>query len=189
MKMGYCFKHITSDEANRFVNQFHRHNKKTNQSQLCIGLLFDDELIGVVICGRPVSITLDDGNTIEILRVCVKLEHKNANSKIYGRVRRICQLLGYSKIITYTLQKESQSSLLAIGAVKECLCKPSTWDRPNINRRRTEQAIYKEPKIRWSIPCESLPTGFVEKERERLTAFMQKKGIDAAPCGMYERPG
>ena len=28
-----------------------------------------------------------------------------------------------------------------------------------------------------------------KKERERLTAFMQGNGTDAAPCGMYERPG
>jgi hypothetical protein len=151
------FKQITSDEANRFVNQFHRHNRKTNQSKFCLGLFSDEgELIGCAICGRPVSITLDDGDTIEILRVCVKEEFKNSNSKIYARVRRICQLFGYKKIITYTLEKEAQSSLLAIRAIPEEHCKPSTWNRPNIGRRRNEQPVYKEPKIRWSIPCEEL---------------------------------
>lgn len=140
---------ITIRDANVFVTNFHRHNKKVTGAKFAIGLTEDCELIGVAIAGRPVARLLDNGKTIEILRVCVKEGYKNANSKLYGRVKRICQLMGYEKIITYTLQKESNASLKAIRAKPVSEVKPGDWDR--LNRRRKGQEIYSEEKIRWEL--------------------------------------
>ena len=136
------------EEANRFVAMFHRHNKKVKLGgKFAIGLMYKGELIGVAIAGIPRARMLNDGKTIEILRVCVKDGYKNANSILYGRMKRICQLMGYKRIVTYTLKKESGSSLRASGfkPVKEV--KPQVWDRPS--RRRKFQKVYLEPKIRW----------------------------------------
>lgn len=140
---------ITIRAANVFVTNFHRHNKKVTGAKFAIGLTEDCELIGVAIAGRPVARLLDNGKTIEILRVCVKEEYKNANSKLYGRTKRICQLMGYEKIITYTLQTESHASLKAIRAKPVSEVKPRDWDR--LNRRRNSQEIYSEAKIRWEL--------------------------------------
>ena len=68
----------------------------------------------VAIVGRPLSRHLDDGKTLEILRCCTDGTH-NACSILYGRAARIAKLMGYERIITYILESESGSSLLASG--------------------------------------------------------------------------
>ena len=140
---------ITLRDANVFVTNFHRHNKKVTGAKFAIGLTEDCELIGVAIAGRPVARLLDNGKTIEILRVCVKGGFKNANSKLYARMKRICQLMGYEKIITYTLKSENGSSLKAIGAKPVSETRPGEWNWAG--RRRTSQTIYSETKLRWEL--------------------------------------
>ena len=139
---------LSLEEANRFVTMFHRHNKKVKLGgKFAIGLVYKGELIGVAIAGIPRARMLNDGRTIEILRVCVKNGYKNANSMLYGRMIRICQLMGYKKIITYTLKKESGSSLRACGFIPKEASRPHKWDTPS--RRRKFQKVYLKPKIRW----------------------------------------
>ena len=145
----YTFIPLELKEANQFVDTYHRHNKHTQGHRFSIGLQKNGELIGVAIIGRPVARMLQQKGTLEILRVCVKEGNKNANSIIYSRVRKIAQLLGYKKIITYTLKTESQSSLKAIGAQVVAETQPQSWDRKN--RHREEQEIYKQPKLRWEL--------------------------------------
>ena len=45
---------IALREANEFVRNFHRHNKPTQGGKFAIGAVYDDELVGVAIVGRPV---------------------------------------------------------------------------------------------------------------------------------------
>lgn len=136
-------------EANEFVAKFHRHSIPTSGCKFAIGLEEDNRLIGVAICGRPVARLLDNGKTLEILRVCTD-GTRNANSYLYDKCRKIATLMGYEKVITYTLQNESGSSLKALRAIAEIKTAPQSWDRPN--RKRREQKVYSQPKIRWSIP-------------------------------------
>ena len=77
--------------------------------------------------------------------MCVGEGYPNACSKLYARCQRIAHLMGFQKVITYTLAKESQSSLKAIGAVPISRIKPQTWNRKN--RPRTDQKVYKEEKM------------------------------------------
>lgn len=140
---------ISLKDANEFVLINHRHNKPTQGHKWSLGLLNDcGLLIGVGIVGRPVSRILDDGFTLEILRVCTNGE-RNSNSFLYGRIVKIARLMGYKKIITYTLEKETGASLRAVGARPEKASKPSSWGRKN--RPRKEQSIYYEQKIRWEL--------------------------------------
>ena len=141
---------INLKDANNFVDMFHRHNKHCRGCKFCLGLSHNNELVGVAIVGRPVSRNLDNGKTLEILRVCVKdTSPKGANSKLYARCRKIGQSMGYKKIITYTLKSESQSSLRAVSARIDGFVKPDSWNRKN--RNRIEQPVYKQEKIRWLI--------------------------------------
>ena len=143
-------KPITLKDANSFVDMFHRHNKHCRGCKFCLALYNDSELVGVAICGRPVARNLDNGLTLEILRVCVKdTAPKGANSKLYARCRKIGQSMGYKKIITYTLKSESQSSLRAVSARVDGEVKSGEWNRPN--RKRTSQSVYKQEKIRWIL--------------------------------------
>lgn len=136
-------------EANQYVAKFHRHSIPTSGCKFAIGLTEKDDLIGVAICGRPIARLLDDGKTLEVLRVCTD-GTKNSNSFLYDKCRKIAGLMGYSKVITYTLQSESGSSLKALRAVPVSRIAPQTWDRPN--RKRKDQSVYSQPKIRWEIP-------------------------------------
>lgn len=141
---------MTLKKANAFVDRYHRHNKHCRGCKFCLGLMHDNELVGVAVCGRPVARNLDDGFTLEILRVCIKdTAPKGANSKLYARCRKIGQSMGYKKIITYTLKSESQCSLRAVSAHIDAEVKPGDWNRPN--RKRASQPVYNEEKIRWII--------------------------------------
>ena len=88
--------------------------KATAGHKFSIGCAKDGELVGVAIVGRPVSRYLDDGWTLEVNRLCTTGE-KNACSILYAASARAAKAMGYRKIITYTLDSESGSSLRAAG--------------------------------------------------------------------------
>ena len=142
------FQPISLKLANEFVLANHRHNKPVAGHKFSIGLFDDERLIGVAICGRPVARMADDGLTLEILRVCTD-GTRNANSMLYSRVKRIAQVMGYQKVLTYTLTEESGSSLRAVGAQRDGIVKPREWSREK--RKRETQNIYKKEKNRWIL--------------------------------------
>ena len=78
--------------------------------------MYKNKLVGVAIVGRPVSRRLDDRFTLEINRNCVlDLAPKGTCSFLYSRAIKIWQTMGGKKIITYTLETESGSSLKAVN--------------------------------------------------------------------------
>ena len=85
-------------------------------ARFCLGASYDDMLVGVSIVGRPVARKLDDGFTAEVTRTCVLDDApKNTNSFLYGRCWRVWNQMGGKKMITYTLQEESGSTMKAVG--------------------------------------------------------------------------
>ena len=141
---------MSIQEANEFVANFHRHSKPTQGGKFAIGACCDG-LLGVAIVGRPIARRLDDGFTAEVLRVCVKPNApKNTCSFLYGRCWRIWQQMGGMKMITYTLQSESGSSLRGVGW--KIMGETGGWNenkgwttRPN----RDWLPIYGQLKFRW----------------------------------------
>jgi hypothetical protein len=113
-------------QANEFVARHHRHSIPTVGGKFAVGAAADGKLVGVAIAGRPICRRLDDGKTLEVLRVATD-GSPNANSFLYGRVRRIGQLFGYTRIITYTLGEESGESLRAVGAEVVGKVEPKEW--------------------------------------------------------------
>jgi len=126
---------IAFREANSFVDSYHRHHNGTVGCKFCIGLYEGDKLIGVAICGRPVSRHLDDGTVCEINRLCT-LGDDNACSMLYGACARIAKQMGYKKIITYILQSESGVSLKASNFVCE-----GNW-RDTLDRKKEQGTGY-----------------------------------------------
>lgn len=101
--------------ARGFCQTWHRHHEKPPPGHLYrIGVAAGDVLVGVAICGRPVSFVLDNGTTVEVNRT-VTDGYKNANSMLYGAAARVAFALGYDRVITYTQQGESGASLRAAG--------------------------------------------------------------------------
>jgi hypothetical protein len=100
-------------DANEYVRQWHRHNRPTLGAIFCVGVA-DDAVRGVAIVGRPVARRLDDGQTVEILRIATD-GARNACSMLYGACRRAARALGYARVVTYTLPDEGGASLRAAG--------------------------------------------------------------------------
>ena len=63
---------ITLKAANNYVIDNHRHHKAVVGCKFCLGLQDSGDLVGVAICGRPVSRYYDDGFTLEINRLCTR---------------------------------------------------------------------------------------------------------------------
>jgi len=137
-------------QANEFVKEHHRHNKPVVGGKICIGALKDNKLVGVAIAGRPLSRMLDKGKQLEIYRVCTD-GTKNANSFLYSRIKRIAQLMGYEKVYTYTLQRESGASLRAIGAtIDKSVEHQRQWNNSE-KVKRNYQEVSEELKFRWVL--------------------------------------
>lgn len=100
-------------EANAFVSALHRHHEPVVGHKFSLGCA-TDKLHGVAIIGRPVSRMRDDGDTLEVTRLCTD-GHKNACSFLYGAAARAAFSLGYHRIGTYTMPNEGGASLRASG--------------------------------------------------------------------------
>ena len=141
---------MTLTEAKTFVANFHRHNKAPQGGLFAVGASDGQGLIGVAIVGRPVARMLDNGETVEVIRCCVKDDApKGACSFLYARCWNAAKALGWKKMITYTLQSESGASLRGAGwrVVAELKGNDGTgWrNRPG----REWQAVVGQAKFRW----------------------------------------
>jgi hypothetical protein len=105
---------VTLAAANDFVARLHRHHKPVVGHKFSLGAMLDDALVGVAIVGRPVSRMRDDGETLEVTRLCTD-GARNACSFLYGAAARSAFALGFKRIGTYTLPEEGGASLRATG--------------------------------------------------------------------------
>lgn len=120
-------------DACAFVADHHRHHGPPRGHKFSIGAAWSDtgELVGVLIAGRPVARHYDDGRTLEVVRSCTD-GTPNANSMLYGAAWRAARTLGYRRLITYTQDGESGSSLRGAGwrVVGERPARKG-WDTPS----------------------------------------------------------
>lgn len=153
---------VTLRDVRRFIAEHHRHNEPPHAWRFGVGLSVNDEqLVAVAVAGRPISRVLDDGLTIEIVRVCVDptspaAASDNAASRLYGALCRAAAALGYRRAITYTLTSELGVSLRASGFAVDGLNrthehrhsdgKPRARDRL---RLFDDPKLAIEDKIRW----------------------------------------
>ena len=135
---------ITFKQACDFIDRNHRHHKSTVGCKFCVGLFDGSVLVGVAVCGRPVSRYYDDGLTCEVNRLCTDGTY-NACSMLYGACCRIAKEMGYQKIITYTLASEDGSSLKASNFICEGQAGGTHWT----GARNKGQDIPFEIKKRW----------------------------------------
>lgn len=102
-----------------FVDKVHTHNKSPVGHIYSLALWDNKNLIGVAICGRPTARHLDNGETIEIYRNCVRRGNPNACSMLYGACIRTAKKKGFKKVVTFTLMSEKGSSLRAANFILE----------------------------------------------------------------------
>lgn len=119
---------INLDEANAFVSQHHRHHRPVRGYKFAIAISVADQVVGVAIVGRPISRVLDDGWTLEVTRCCTD-GTPNGCSKLYGACRRAAFAMGYRRLITYILDTEQGTSLVASGWKCLGVAGGGSWNR------------------------------------------------------------
>lgn len=134
-------------EANAFVENTHRHHPAVHRDKFRIGCKVDGRLIGVVQVGRPVSRHMDDGQTVEVVRLCTD-GTENACSFLYSRAARIAKEMGYRRIITYILEDEEGGSLKAAGWRFDGQTTGGKWDRPSRHRESKAPTCKKQRWVR-----------------------------------------
>ena len=151
----------TLKNANEFIEKHHRHHRPTvrNSGRWAISA-YDKygHIVGVAIAGNPVSATLMDGETIELTRLCAKPDApKGTCSFLLSKCCKIWGAMGGTRVVTYTLDKESGASLRGAGWENVGTVKPhKRWTNKTkadgVERENLE--IYTATKYRWEKQLE-----------------------------------
>lgn len=153
---------ITLRMANDFVACHHRHTGRTtsNGGRFAIGFAYNGVLFGCSIVGNPLSCTLMDGMTAEVLRLCVIEDScpKGTCSQLYGASWRAWKAMGGRRMITYTLETEDGASLRGAGWRIVAKTKPSDWlHKKNQDKsKRTHSEVMNLIKNRWQIEIQEV---------------------------------
>lgn len=156
---------VTGGEAQRVVfdaiQQHHRHHQRPTGWHFGVIARRGDVVVGVAVCGRPVSRHLQARGVVEVTRVCTWGDsrlRRDVASAIYRaavkeyRRRRVVKMAGrelpVTEVVTYTLASESGASCAGAGFENQGEAGGGSWDRAT--RRRTDAAPT-EVKTRWSI--------------------------------------
>lgn len=121
---------ISFKEACEFVRLHHRHHKAPQGWKFGCAVNDGEKVVGVIMVGRPVARHLDDGWVVEVTRCCTD-GTKHVASKLYAAAWRAARALGFRRLITYTLEQEKGTSLVAAG-FKELYSTPGrSWSVPS----------------------------------------------------------
>lgn len=105
---------IDFDEACVFIAEHHSHHEPPQGWKFGIAVNDGAKVVGVITIGRPVARRTDDGFTLEVTRCCTD-GTKHVASMLYGAAWRAVKAMGYRKLITFTLDSERGTSLIAAG--------------------------------------------------------------------------
>ncbi len=146
MRQRLTHQRIDFAGAAAFVSEHHRHHTAPVGHLFSIGAYRGEDLVGVVIVGRPVARRRDDGLTAEVTRLCVLDNEPNACSFLYGKAAKAALAMGFRKIGTYTLKSEPGTSLKAAGWVCIGETPGRSWSVPS---RPREDKHPIQPKLLW----------------------------------------
>lgn len=141
-------------EARRFIAEHHRHSGPPCGWRFGVSLREGEEIVGVGIAEIPRARMLNDGETIEITRVCTLGQH-NGCSRLYGALCKAAKALGYRRVVTYTLASEPGSRVRAAGFDRVADLdprRPSDWQFAVSHRQCgfwDEQDHEPQKRVRW----------------------------------------
>ena len=149
-------------EANRLVERWHRRHGRVRGCKLAMAAVetAGRRLCGVAVLGRPVNRHLDDGWTLEVLRLAGD-GTPHLCSFLYGAAARAAAAAGYRRLVTYTLAAEPGTSVRAAG-----------W-----------QAVAEVHGRSWSCPGAAAP-GCGQGRGEGPLGAAAGEAAGGAPCGV-----
>jgi hypothetical protein len=142
---------ISFHAACQHIALWHRHHGPPVGHIFSRGVFLPDwTLVGVATAGRPVSRLLDDGLTVEVTRVATD-GTPNACSALYAACRRDAYRKKFTRVITYTQDGESGSSLRGAGWIPMASLAPRRgWYCPSRPRDNSTGGV---ARIRWEAPA------------------------------------
>ena len=144
---------VTVPVANRYIVSLHRHHAPLpgGFAWYCIAAVAGGYARGVAICGRPTNRNnAGAGQTIELLRLACD-STPNVASALLGASARIAKAMGAARIITYTLEPESGSSLRGAGWVREADGIRTFWQTGHTRSRAVQREHMDVCKVRWAL--------------------------------------
>jgi len=108
-----------------------------------LGCMKQNDIVGVVIVGRPISRIRDNGWTLEVTRLATD-GTKNVCSFLYGAAARSAFALGYRRIGTYILASEPGTTLKAAGWRQIGEVVGRSWNapsRPRVDKHPTQDKL------------------------------------------------
>ena len=139
---------ITYKEAVQFIKKYHSHHLPPQGWKFGIAINDGEKVVGVITVGRPVARMLDDGWTLEVTRNCTD-RTKHVASMLYGAAWRATKALGYKRLITYTLEIEAGTSLIAAGYKELYKTSGGSWScksRPRVDKHPLDKKTLWEMK-------------------------------------------
>jgi hypothetical protein len=137
---------ISLSEAQAFVARHHSHSPAPQGWKF--GCAIEDRLglLGVVMVGRPVARHLDDGQTLEVIRLCTLAHAQHVASRLLAAACRAAKALGYRRMVTYTPRDEEGTCCKAAGFVPAAQVKGRRWSCRSRPRRDPHEI---SDRIRW----------------------------------------
>ena len=154
---------LSREECRRFIRDYHGHNDPPLGDIFRLGAceIATGRIVGVALVGRPIARALQDGWTVEVLRVAVRRDmdpylldrgFPGTCSFLYGAAWRAARALGYRRMQTYTLDRESGASLRALAGWHPGEVIPGRgWGASSKARGRTDKSASLEDKRRWNV--------------------------------------
>ena len=137
-------------EAKQFVTDTHRHHRAPQGHRFSLKATVDGKTVGVAIVGRPVARHQQDGETLEITRLCTD-GTPNAVSFLVGAVKRAGRALGYKRLISYTLIEENGASWRASGMTQTGTTSGGAWSGTYGDGKKRANDHPLQEKRRWEI--------------------------------------
>lgn len=137
---------FTLHKTNALISEWHRHHQPVRGCRFTLACLHEEQIVGAVVVGRPVSREVDQDMVAEVTRL-VTNGTENACSFLYGAAARVSKQMGFEYIQTYILDSELGTSLKASGWVFDGMTKGRDWNVLNRGGRRTDQPMV--DKQRW----------------------------------------
>jgi len=155
---AYRIDAVTLAEARAFVGRHHRHNPAPQGHKFSLGLVgADGARRGVAVVGRPVARLLDDGRTLEVVRLCTD-GAANACSTLLAAAWRASRELGFHRLVTYTQDAETGASLRAAGWRKVAELRPRAgW--ASAGRDRRDRHPVRVRRVRWEVTSAAWDAG------------------------------
>lgn len=144
------------DEANAFVERYHRHHDAVVGYKFALGAVYQGRIVGVAIVGRPTPRGRQDGVTLELTRLCTdNIDRKVVDRRgrehdlgvcsfLYAAATRAAHALGYRRFGSYFLKSESGVSAKAAGWRLISEVKGRSWNcrsRPRVDKHPTQDKL------------------------------------------------